>query len=111
MFSSLATTVLPALPVATQECAVGEDLYSWSGPNGLGLMLFGGQVSGKLSAPFDPEFDAMISGFVYSSNWLIAPGASGSVAVNADGAAIGILVGTWNVTTKLAGGYFAPLPR
>lgn len=110
IFTSEATQTLPALNVAKVAPAIGDDVFSWSGPMGLGLMLFRGEISGQLSTPHDPSGDE-IAGMVYSANLLTAPGASGSVVLDRDGNAVYLLVGGWSVDTKLNGSFFSPLPK
>jgi len=110
IFASAATDTLPALNVAAEHPGIGQDVYSWSGPMGLGLMLFHGEVSGQLSTPHDPGGDE-IAGMWYSSNLLTDQGASGSVVLNDKGEAVSILVGGFNTEIKLAGAFFAPLPK
>ncbi len=111
VFRSVAASFLPALNGAPRTCEVGEDVFAWSGPLGLGLMLFRGEVSGRLSVPYDAEGEAALGGMVYSSNFLIDGGASGSVVMNEAGEAVAIVAGGWRPEVKLSGAFFAPLPR
>ncbi len=111
VFRTVATSFLPALNVAPRACQVGEDVFSWSGPLGLGLMLFRGEVSGVLSVPYDAEGEAALGGMTYSANLLTDGGASGSAVLNEAGEVTALLVGGWRPEIKLAGAFFAKLPR
>lgn len=116
VFRSAAAHLLPALPLAPlrapargepERCEVGEALYVWTAPLGLGLFLSHGYVAGVMD---DYHTDDVIDGMV-----LVAlnadKGSSGSVIVNARGEAVGILVGGFSPQSKLAGALMVPLPR
>lgn len=110
VFRSAAAYMLPALKVAKTQPKIGDDVYSWSGPMGLALMLFHGEMSGALHTPYDEESEARVGGMTFSSNLMVAGGASGSAVLNPQGEVTGILVGGFGVAVKLSGAFFAPLP-
>ena len=110
VFGSIAQYVLPALKVAKVAPQIGDDVFSWSGPLGLAPMLFHGEISGELHAPYDADAESRVAGMVFSSNLMVAPGASGSAVLNSQGEVTGILVGGFGSSVKLAGAFFSNLP-
>ncbi len=106
VYRSVATAFLPALNIA-KPCQAGESVWAWAGPLGLGLMLFRGEVAGALSTPYDPEGEAQLGGMAYST-LPITRGASGGLALNERGEAVGIVVGTFR---EMSGAFLSPLPR
>lgn len=110
VFRSVAQYVLPALKVAKVAPSIGDDVFSWSGPLGLAPMLFHGEVSGQLHAPYDGNAESRVGGMLFSSNLMVAPGASGSAVLNSRGEVTSILVGGFSPSVKLAGAFFANLP-
>jgi hypothetical protein len=111
VFNSAGEYLLPALKVAKTAPGIGDDIYSWSGPQGINVMLFHGTITGKLGFATDPEADAALHGMVYSADLLTDHGASGSVVINARGEAIYTLVGGFDPKIKLGGAFFSPLAK
>ena len=110
VFNSAAEYLLPALKVSSRAYVIGSDCYSWSGPAGLNIMLFHGEVTGQLHTPTDPVGEAADGGMWYSASLLITGGASGSSVLDENGDVLGLLVGGFDLKTKLGGAFFAPLP-
>lgn len=110
VFSSALQYTIPALKISGRSYEIGQDVYSWSGPSGLNLMLFHGEVTGQLHTPTDPAGEAKIGGMWYSASLLITGGASGSSVLDEDGDVMGLLVGGFDTKTKLGGAFFTPLP-
>lgn len=111
VFASPAQYFLPALKVDRAPLQISEDVYSWSGPAGMNIMLFHGETTGVLHFPTDPTSEAAVGGMTYAANLLTAPGASGSMVLNERGEATSILVGGFDPKVKLAGSFFAPIPE
>ena len=111
VFASPAQYFLPALKVDRAPLQVSEDIYSWSGPSGMNIMLFHGEVTGTLHFPTDPTAEAAVGGMTYAANLLVAGGASGSMILNEKGEVKSILVGGFGVSSKLNGAFFAAVPE
>lgn len=82
---------------------IGEQVFMWSGPLGTRVNYYEGYYSGKMGFADQPsEIDDM--------DWVVISatfGSSGTVVLNADGEAVGILVGGFD---GLVGTFLAELP-
>lgn len=92
--------------VAKTKMTVGDPVYMFSGPIGTVVNYYEGYYSGKMGFNDQPtEVDGM--------DWVIidsAPGSSGTVMLNKQGEAVGILVGGFDTTTKLFGAMLSDIP-
>lgn len=92
------------LEIADTPLSTGESVYVWSGPKGLNLKLFTGYVSGFFDGPIDAIRDMP---YVTMNS---DKGASGSIVLNANGEATGILTNGWTTDIKLHGVLLSTLP-
>lgn len=104
VFRSTAAYLLPTIKPA-RHVRVGEDAYVFTAPLGLKMFLSKGYVSGKLYESFGGEVDGMYLVDLNSDG-----GSSGSIIVNRQGEALGILVAGFGTEVKLGGAIMAPLP-
>lgn len=91
------------LNVGTLLHTIGEQVFMWSGPLGTRINYYEGYYSGKMGFADSPsEIDDM--------DWVVISatfGSSGTVVLNADGEAVGVLVGGFD---GLVGTFLAELP-
>lgn len=101
----------PALPLCASNPAVGEDVWSWTGPLGMLPIFRSGIYSGELHFPDDQESEDAIGGmgFVDIEG---APGSSGSGMLRLEKNAPcvwGIWVGGYR--ERPSGAIIAPIPQ
>lgn len=93
--------------------AVGEDVWTWTGPLGIMPILRQGMYSGELHFPGDPVAEEQIGGMMFvQTNG--APGSSGSSMLRLENGAAciwGLWVGGWSVEVKLDGALVVKLPQ
>ena len=105
IFRSSFQYLADAIPLADEPLQTGDDVFAWSGPLGVDVILLRGYVSGRLQVE---------GGDVINGQWFVSMnsdgGSSGSVILNAEGEAVGVLVRGWNTKVKLYGAILSELP-
>lgn len=89
---------------------LGESVFAWSGPWGLGMLLLDGSYAGRLA--MDDSVPESARGFMYAT-MNGAGGSSGSVILNERGQAEAILVGAFGQDSRslrLTGSLLVKLP-
>jgi hypothetical protein len=112
LFSLPADFQSPGVALCKGLPAVGEDVWSWTGPLGIVPVLRSGMYSGPVHFPDDPKDEDEVGGMLFvQTNG--APGSSGSALLRLEGGkpcAWAIWVGGWSVQVKLDGALGVPLP-
>lgn len=102
----------PALPLCAGQAAIGEDVWSWTGPLGIVPVLRTGMYSGPLHFPDDSEAENEVGGmFFVQTNG--DGGSSGSSLLRLENGSVcvwAIWVGGWTTHVKLDGALGVPIP-
>ena len=109
VLTGVAAQTLPAIPIAAEPLELGEVVFVWEAPISMDPIVGIGYYAGKGSSSDDPLAHAALG----NRDYVVVNadvGASGSVVMNAQGEAVGILVAGLGPSTKLGGVSLAPMP-
>lgn len=109
ILTGVAAQTLPAIPIADELLEIGEVVFVWEAPLSMNPILGIGYYAGKGGSSDDPL--AQIS--LGDRDYVVVNadvGASGSIVMNTDGEAVGILVSGLGPDAKLGGVSLAPMP-
>lgn len=93
------------LSIGKPLSTIGEPVYMWSGPLGTRINYYEGYYSGKMGFTTDTSDIDDMDWIVISATF----GSSGTIVLNANGEAVGILAGGF--TENLTGTFIAEIPE
>ena len=109
VLTGVAAQTLPAIPIADEPLKLGEVVFVWEAPISMNPIVGIGYYAGKGGSSDDPLAQAALG----NRDYVVVNadvGASGSIVMNSEGEAVGILVAGLGPGTKLGGVSLAPMP-